>query len=173
MKTIKIALPIRKILSIHVAAFSVATLLQVCPALVLASEVDSVPGQALIDHVDHIVLTASDPEATIHFYTQVLGMRMEKFGEGRIAFKFGTQKINMHIRGHEVEPKAHLPVPGSLDLCFISSVPLNDFIAHLKKLNWPIAEGPVSRTGANGPIRSVYVRDPDLNLIEVSEYQQN
>lgn len=99
-----------------------------------------------------------------------MGMKLERFGEGRVALKFGEQKINMHIRGHEIEPKAHLPVPGSLDLCFIAKIPLDKFIAHLKEVNWPIVEGPVPRTGAIGSIRSVYLRDPDFNLVEVSEY---
>lgn len=123
----------------------------------------------MIDHLDHLVLTASDPDATIHFYTQVLGMRMETFGNGRCAFCFGNQKINLHIRGREFEPKAHLPVPGALDLCFIANRPLGEVIDHLQMLDWPIIEGPVMRTGATGPIRSIYLRDPDLNLIEISE----
>lgn len=124
---------------------------------------------ALIDHLDHLVLTCIDEAATRHFYTDVLGMELETFGEGRSAFRFGNQKINLHVRGKEFEPKAHLPVPGALDLCFIAAVPLNDVIAHLNRCNWPILEGPVERTGATQKIRSVYVRDPDLNLIEISE----
>ncbi|MXN75997.1 VOC family protein [Burkholderia sp. 4701] len=124
---------------------------------------------ALIDHLDHLVLTCVDPDATTHFYTEVLQMRLESFGAGRIAFRFGNQKINLHVRGAEFEPKAHLPAPGALDLCFIASVPLDDVIAHLNRMAWPIVEGPVERTGATQKIRSVYVRDPDLNLIEISE----
>ncbi|QYD73402.1 VOC family protein [Paraburkholderia edwinii] len=124
---------------------------------------------ALIDHLDHLVLTCVDAEATKHFYTEVLQMELETFGAGRMAFRFGNQKINLHVRGSEFEPKAHLPVPGALDLCFIATVPLNDVIAHLKKVGWPIIEGPVERTGATQKIRSVYLRDPDLNLIEISE----
>lgn len=123
----------------------------------------------MIDHLDHLVLTTIDVDACKDFYTRVMGMRVEAFGQGRIAFHFGEQKINVHIRGHEIEPKAHLPVPGALDLCFIASVPLEQVIAHLDRQGWPIKEGPVPRTGATGPIRSVYVRDPDLNLIEISE----
>ncbi|BCF94069.1 glyoxalase (plasmid) [Paraburkholderia largidicola] len=123
----------------------------------------------MIDHLDHLVLTCTDAEATTAFYTRVMQMQLETFGAGRIAFRFGNQKINLHVRGSEFEPKAHLPVPGALDLCFIASVPLDQVIAHLGACNWPIIEGPVERTGATQKIRSVYVRDPDLNLIEISE----
>jgi catechol 2,3-dioxygenase-like lactoylglutathione lyase family enzyme len=123
----------------------------------------------MIDHLDHLVLTAADGEATKDFYVRVLGMKLETFGAGRMAFKFGEQKINLHIRGAEFEPKAHVPVPGALDLCFIASIPLDEVIQRLQENNWPIIEGPIMRTGATGPIRSVYVRDPDLNLIEISE----
>ncbi|MCP5266182.1 MAG: VOC family protein [Burkholderiaceae bacterium] len=123
----------------------------------------------MIDHLDHLVLTTTDERACIAFYTDVLGMRLESFGAGRRAFRFGNQKINLHVKGREHEPKAHLPVPGALDLCFIASVPLDDFIAHLAARGVAVVEGPVMRTGATGPIRSVYLRDPDLNLIEVSE----
>jgi catechol 2,3-dioxygenase-like lactoylglutathione lyase family enzyme len=123
----------------------------------------------MISHLDHLVLTCTDLDATKHFYTEVMGMRLETFGASRIAFTFGNQKINLHQRGAEFEPKAHLPVPGALDLCFIASVPLDAVIAHLGNCSWPIVEGPVERTGATGKIRSVYVRDPDLNLIEISE----
>ena len=123
----------------------------------------------IIDHLDHLVLTCIDEAATRHFYTEVLQMKLETFGAGRTAFKFGNQKINVHVRGKEFEPKAHVAVPGALDLCFIAAVPLDDVIAHLKQCEWPIIEGPVERTGATQKIRSVYVRDPDLNLIEISE----
>lgn len=123
----------------------------------------------LIDRIDHLVLTCVDPERTRQFYVDVLQMRLETFGAGRIAFRFGNQKINLHGRGAEFEPKAHLPVPGALDLCLIAAVPLDDVIAHLARVGWPIVEGPVERTGATQRIRSVYVRDPDLNLIEIAE----
>ncbi|QXI26551.1 VOC family protein [Pseudomonas vanderleydeniana] len=123
----------------------------------------------MIDHLDHLVLTTFDVEVCKDFYLRVLGMNLETFGQGRLAFRFGNQKINVHVRGREFEPKAHLPVPGALDLCFIASQGLDAVIAHLQAQRWPILEGPVQRTGATGPIRSVYVRDPDLNLIEISE----
>lgn len=128
----------------------------------------------MIDHLDHLVLTTSQEEACIDFYTRVLGMTMESFVGGtpavtRKAFRFGQQKINLHVRGKEFEPKAHLPVPGALDLCFIAAEPLDAVIAKLNAAPWPIIEGPVMRTGAVSKIRSVYVRDPDLNLIEISE----
>ncbi|MBF8660886.1 VOC family protein [Pseudomonas putida] len=123
----------------------------------------------MIDHLDHLVLTTIDVEACKDFYTRILGMKLESFGAGRLAMHFGEQKINVHVRGHEFEPKAHLPVPGALDLCFIASISLEEVVAHLKAQQWPIIEGPVQRTGATGPIRSIYVRDPDLNLIEISE----
>ena len=128
----------------------------------------------MIDHLDHLVLTTADEATCVHFYTQVLGMTLERFVGGtppveRCAFRFGHQKINLHVKGREFEPKAHLPVPGALDLCFIASIPLEAVIARLQAAPWPIVEGPVMRTGATQKIRSVYVRDPDLNLIEISE----
>jgi catechol 2,3-dioxygenase-like lactoylglutathione lyase family enzyme len=124
----------------------------------------------MIDHLDHIVLTTIDRAACVDFYTRVLGMTLETFAGGRLALRFGSQKINLHERGREFEPKAHLPVPGALDLCFIADRPLDEVIAHLAACSWPILEGPVERTGATRRLRSVYVRDPDLNLIEISEY---
>ena len=128
----------------------------------------------MIDHLDHLVLTTSNERACVDFYTRVLGMQLESFIGGtppveRRAFKFGQQKINLHVKGREFEPKAHLPVPGALDLCFIASLPLQQVIERLAAAPWPIVEGPVMRTGATQKIRSVYVRDPDLNLIEISE----
>ena len=123
----------------------------------------------MIDHLDHLVLTTAHEEACIRFYVDVMGMSLESFGAGRKAFRFGNQKINLHVKGHEFEPKAQLPTPGSLDLCFIASVPLDEVIARLARQGVPILEGPVMRTGATSRIRSVYVRDPDLNLIEISE----
>ena len=123
----------------------------------------------MIDHLDHLVLTTAQEEACIRFYVDVMGMSLESFGAGRKAFRFGNQKINLHVKGHEFEPKAQRPTPGSLDLCFIASVPLDEVIARLARQGVPILEGPVMRTGATSRIRSVYVRDPDLNLIEISE----
>jgi catechol 2,3-dioxygenase-like lactoylglutathione lyase family enzyme len=123
----------------------------------------------MIDHLDHLVLTTSREAACIDFYTRVLGMSLGTFGTGRRALRFGDQKINLHVQGAEFEPKAHLPVPGALDLCFMASVPLNEVIERLGREQWPIVEGPVIRTGATQKLRSVYVRDPDLNLIEISE----
>jgi catechol 2,3-dioxygenase-like lactoylglutathione lyase family enzyme len=128
----------------------------------------------MIHHLDHLVLTTSHQTECIHFYCVVLGMRLETFTGGtplvqRQAFKFGNQKINLHIAGAEFEPKAHLPTPGSLDLCFMLTVPLAEAIRQLRMHSWPIEQGPVIRTGASAKIRSIYVRDPDLNLIELSE----
>lgn len=128
----------------------------------------------MIDHLDHLVLTTARREACVDFYTRVLGMRLESFIGGtppveRQAFRFGHQKINLHVQGSEFEPKAHLPVPGALDLCFIAAIPLEQVIDRLRAANWPIVEGPVICTGAMQKIRSVYVRDPDFNLIEISE----
>ncbi len=126
----------------------------------------------MIHHLDHLVLTTTDRAACTDFYTRVLGMKLQSFGAGRAAFQFGRQKINLHERGREFEPKAHLPVPGALDLCFIVDRPLDEVIAHLQACGWPIVEGPVERSGAVHRLRSVYVRDPDLNLIELSEQHQ-
>jgi len=124
----------------------------------------------MIDHIDHIVLTTRDKEACIRFYTEVLGMKLERFAGNRVALHFGNQKINLHEWGREFEPRAHVAVPGSLDLCFVAAVGLDAVIENLRKNNVPILEGPVAKTGAVGPIRSVYVRDPDLNLVEISVY---
>ncbi len=125
----------------------------------------------MIDRLDHFVLTTAQPEETIRFYTEVLGMKLETFREGkRLALKFGQQKINIHVKGQKYDPKAHAPGVGTLDFCFIASVPLQQVIASLEKHKVTIIEGPCIKTGAMGDIRSVYFRDPDLNLVEVSEY---
>ncbi|MBB5216982.1 VOC family protein [Parapusillimonas granuli] len=123
----------------------------------------------MIHHLDHLVITTTDEQACVDFYVGVLGMTLVVFGEGRKAFSFGQQKINVHVKGSELEPKAHLPVPGALDLCFIADRPLDEVISALQAKGAAIIEGPVPRTGATGPIRSIYLRDPDLNLIEISE----
>ena len=125
-----------------------------------------------IQGIDHIVLTARDLTATLAFYQDVLGMRVETFGKQRKALIFGQQKINLHQQGQEFEPKAALPTPGSQDLCFIATTPLAQVIAHLQRCGVAVLEGPAARTGATGTIRSVYFRDPDGNLIEVSNYEQ-
>jgi catechol 2,3-dioxygenase-like lactoylglutathione lyase family enzyme len=128
----------------------------------------------MIDHIDHIVLTTRDKAACIRFYVEVLGMKLVTFRtptEERAALTFGNQKINLHEWGHEFKPHAHVPVPGSLDLCFIAAQSLEAVIARLNAASVRIVEGPVRKTGAQGPIRSVYVRDPDLNLIEISVYE--
>ena len=123
-----------------------------------------------IDRLDHLVLTVADIEATLDFYSRVLGMEPLQFGEDRTALAFGRSKINLHQAGREFEPKALRPVPGSADLCLITTDPLPQVIAELTAHDVPIEEGPVQRTGATGPILSVYFRDPDQNLIEVSNY---
>ena len=126
----------------------------------------------MIDHIDHIVLTTRDLAACIRFYTEVLGMKLERFRtptEERLALKFGSQKINLHEWGKEFSPRAHVAVPGSLDLCLIAAVPLAEVISRLNQLQVKIIEGPVAKTGAVSKLRSVYVRDPDLNLVEISE----
>jgi catechol 2,3-dioxygenase-like lactoylglutathione lyase family enzyme len=127
-------------------------------------------GCVRIDRLDHLVLTVADLDATAEFYTRVLGMEAVTFGAGRVALTFGRSKINLHRAGHEFEPKARRPTPGSADLCLIAADPLERVIEELAAQDVPIEEGPVERTGAAGPIRSVYFRDPDQNLIEVSNY---
>lgn len=124
-----------------------------------------------IDRLDHLVLTVADIERTCDFYSRVLGFEVVTFGAGRKALAFGRQKINLHQAGREFEPKALAPTPGSADLCLIASTPLEDVIRELEAAGIAIEEGPVQRTGATGPIRSVYVRDPDGNLIEISNYR--
>ena len=123
----------------------------------------------MIRSVDHIVLTTRDLERCLDFYTRVLGMRIERYGANRIALRFGDHKFNVHPPGFEAGIKARIPTPGSLDLCILADRPLDEVIAHLGRERVPIEEGPVNRTGARFTIRSVYVRDPDGNLIEISE----
>jgi len=123
-----------------------------------------------VDRIDHIVMTVKSIDATCTFYERVLGMQRVTFAGGRYALAFGRQKINLHESGREFEPKAHVAAPGTLDVCLITTTPLADVIEHLARCDVAIIEGPVSKTGASGPIRSVYFRDPDDNLIEVSNY---
>ena len=126
----------------------------------------------MIDHIDHVVLTTRDLPACLKFYVEILGMKLDKFQtptETRIALKFGNQKINVHEWGREFTPRAHVAAPGTLDLCFIASLPLEEVIKKLEQNKVKIIDGPVMKTGATSKIRSVYVRDPDLNLVEISE----
>jgi catechol 2,3-dioxygenase-like lactoylglutathione lyase family enzyme len=124
-----------------------------------------------IDHLDHLVLTVADLDVAIHFYSSVLGMQATTFGDGRKAVTFGNQKINFHLLGREFDPKAANPTSGSGDLCFVTTTPLAEVQAHLCELGVAIEEGPVERTGATGDILSVYLRDPDGNLIEIANYE--
>jgi catechol 2,3-dioxygenase-like lactoylglutathione lyase family enzyme len=125
-----------------------------------------------IERLDHLVLTVRSIPASVAFYERVMGMQAVTFGVGRVALAFGQQKINLHELGREFEPKACRPTPGSADLCFITATPLSEVLEHLAACGVPITEGPVARTGALGPITSVYFRDPDENLIEVSAYER-
>jgi catechol 2,3-dioxygenase-like lactoylglutathione lyase family enzyme len=124
-----------------------------------------------IDRIDHFVLTVRDLEATCDFYSRVLGMQAVTFAGGRRALAFGGQKINLHPAGREYEPKADRPAPGSADFCLVTTVPLDEVVDHLRACGVEVIEGPVPKTGATGPIRSVYFRDPDRNLVEVSNYE--
>ncbi|MBT2619177.1 VOC family protein [Chryseobacterium sp. ISL-6] len=123
-----------------------------------------------IKNIDHIVLTVANIDKTIGFYTHILGFEVVTFGDNRKALTFGNQKINLHQKGKEFEPKAEHPTPGSADLCFIAATDINEVLKELQHKNIEIIEGIVERTGAMGKIRSIYFRDPDMNLIEVSNY---
>ena len=123
----------------------------------------------MLASVDHIVLTTNDLDRCLDFYTRVLGMALERYGEGRIALKFGPHKFNVHPPGFVASIRARTPTAGSLDLCFLADRPLDAVIAHLKACGITLEEGPVERSGARGRIRSVYIRDPDDNLVEISE----
>ena len=131
-----------------------------------------VPAQTpvVLDRFDHVVLTVANIDTTCEFYSRAVGMQIQTFGAGRKALVFGRQKFNLHQLGHEINPKAKRPTPGSADICIIAVTPVDDVIAHLHAVGIHIEEGPVPRTGAMGPIRSVYFRDPDDNLIEISNY---
>jgi catechol 2,3-dioxygenase-like lactoylglutathione lyase family enzyme len=126
----------------------------------------------IVDRLDHLVLTVQSIEATCDFYTRVLGMQVQTFGANRPALLFGSQKINLHALGHEFEPKAANPVPGSADLCFITLTPISQVMKHLDACGILIVEGPVQRIGVLGEMLSVYIRDPDSNLIEIANYAQ-
>lgn len=123
-----------------------------------------------IDRIDHFVLTVRDLEATCAFYSRALGMEVVTFAGGRKGLAFGRQKINLHVAGREFEPKAALATPGSADFCLVTEVPLEEAMAHLRACGIELIEGPVPKTGATGAMRSVYFRDPDGNLVEVSNY---
>ena len=121
-----------------------------------------------IARIDHVVLTVASIERTCDFYQRALGMSVEVFGGGRVALKFGDQKFNLHEAGKTFEPKARTPLPGSADFCLIADTPLDAIVAHLTEHEIDIELGPVARTGARGPIRSIYLRDPDGNLVEIA-----
>lgn len=125
-----------------------------------------------LTRLDHLVLTVANIAVTRRFYEDMLGMTGESFdaadGTTRWALKFGSQKINLHQSGQEFEPKSHAPMPGSADLCFLTDTPLDEWQVHLEAMGVSIEQGPVARTGATGPISSIYLRDPDKNLIEIS-----
>src|SRR5215472_14388220 len=139
----------------------------------LASPLAAVRGEGAVrvDRLDHLVLTVASIEATAEFYARVLGMDVVTFGAGRTALAFGTSKINLHRAGQEFEPKSLHPTPGSADICLIVDDDIADVVAQLATAGVPVETGPVERTGATGPIVSCYVRDPDHNLIELSNYR--
>jgi catechol 2,3-dioxygenase-like lactoylglutathione lyase family enzyme len=124
-----------------------------------------------ITAIDHLVLTVKDMGRTVEFYCRSLGMKKEVFDNGRLALRFGRQKINLHQAGQEFEPKAESPQPGSADLCLVTAAPLEEAMAEIRACGIRIEEGPVDRTGAGGPMRSFYIRDPDGNLIEIASYK--
>ncbi|HEY7199124.1 MAG TPA: VOC family protein [Candidatus Dormibacteraeota bacterium] len=123
-----------------------------------------------VSRLDHLVLTVADLEATVDFYTRVLGMAVRAFDGGRLALRFGDQKINLHEAGHELDPRARLATPGSADLCFVVEDPIDSWLEHLAEVGVPVVAGPVPQTGALGPMTSVYFRDPDGNLVEIASY---
>lgn len=125
---------------------------------------------SLVDRLDHLVLTVEDIERTCAFYEQALGLARESFGEGRTALRFGQQKINLHPNPSPIDTKAGKPTPGSADICFIAAVPIEEVQRHLTAQGIPLVAGPVPRTGACGPLTSLYIRDPDGNLVEVASY---
>jgi catechol 2,3-dioxygenase-like lactoylglutathione lyase family enzyme len=126
----------------------------------------------VIERLDHLVLTVKDIPVTCAFYERVLGLQVVNFGEGRVGLSFGSNKINLHQQGKEFDPRAHHPTPGSADLCLITKRPIAEIVKHLQSCNVPVVHGPVIKVGALGSMLSVYFRDPDLNLIEVSNYEE-
>ncbi|KAJ6653548.1 hypothetical protein lerEdw1_009128 [Lerista edwardsae] len=130
------------------------------------------PPRGLVSRLDHLVMTVRSAEDTAAFYSRVLGMEVVTWQGGRKSLRFGVQKFNLHEVGKEFEPKAHCPAPGSLDFCLVTEAPLEQLVEHLKACGVRIEEGPVPRTGAVGPITSVYFRDPDQNLVEVCSYSR-
>jgi catechol 2,3-dioxygenase-like lactoylglutathione lyase family enzyme len=133
----------------------------------MSAEADR-PAAVTVESLDHLVITVRDPEATLGFYVRVLGMERLVFEEGRLALRFGSQKLNVHPADAVIEPRARVPTPGSADLCFLTTTPVDAVIDHLRACGVAVEAGPVMKTGATGPIRSVYFRDPDGNLVEVS-----
>ena len=127
----------------------------------------------MIERLDHLVLTVKDIPTTCAFYERVLALKVVNFGEGRVGLSFGSNKINLHQQGKEFEPKAHRPTPGSADLCLITKRPIAKIVKHLQSCDVPVVHGPVVKIGALGPMLSVYFRDPDMNLIEVSNYEDS
>lgn len=125
-----------------------------------------------LERIDHVVLTVADVDRTIAFYERALGMRAVTFGEGRRALAFGDQKLNLHQAGHEFTPHAKAAVPGSVDICFTTTTPLAEVVAHLRSAGVTIESGPVAKTGARAALRSVYLRDPDGNLIEIANEER-
>src|SRR5882724_8329405 len=125
-----------------------------------------------IDRIDHVVLTVFDLARTCDFYSRVLRMKVVTFGEGRTALSFGRQKLNLYVAGREFEPKALKPTPGSVDLCFITEPPIDECAAHVGACDVKIVAGPVPKTGATGALNSIYIRDPDGNLVEISNYEK-
>jgi len=123
-----------------------------------------------IAKLDHLVLTVKDIHATILFYTTVLGMKKVNFGDNRLALQFGNQKINLHQHGEEIEPYASHPTPGSADLCFITDMQLEQVIKHIQSCGVKILVGPLPRSGATGRLMSIYLRDPDGNLVEIANH---
>lgn len=123
-----------------------------------------------ITSIDHIVLTVKDINKSLYFYETILGLKKEIFNQNRIALTFGNQKLNLHEYKHEIKPHSLIPTPGSIDLCFLTESTINESIKHIQSKGINILEGPVQRTGANGPITSFYINDPDGNLVEIGQY---